>query len=279
MAMESRLLDVEAGTKDAQLTAEPGDGPLRGLTFFVIVGLVVMLVTLRIQFMLRRPRQHPRSPGTPVHLMVILGSGGHTAEMLSILRNLDTSKYGHRTYVVSSGDDFSVKLALGFEADIKANEESKTLTHSKFRIVKVPRARKIHQSLFTTPWSSLACLFFSLWILRYPWPVPVPDGLTDEEWHALVKQRPKTGVPDAILTNGPATGVIMVLASYIFRFLALSGSKNRLRVVYVESWARVRRLSLSGKILLRLADRFLVQWEGLKAATGSKGEFIGTLVN
>jgi beta-1,4-N-acetylglucosaminyltransferase len=38
------------------------------------------------------------------------------------------------------------------------------------------------------------------------------------------------------------------------------------RIVYVESIARVRKLSLSGKILYysRMVDRFLVQWPELQ---------------
>lgn len=38
------------------------------------------------------------------------------------------------------------------------------------------------------------------------------------------------------------------------------------RIIYVESIARVRKLSLSGSILYlsRMADRFLVQWRELQ---------------
>lgn len=51
-----------------------------------------------------------------------------------------------------------------------------------------------------------------------------------------------------------------------------------MRSIYVESWARVNGLSLSGKILVALGavDRVLVQWEGL--AQKGKGEFRGCLV-
>jgi len=33
------------------------------------------------------------------------------------------------------------------------------------------------------------------------------------------------------------------------------------RVIYVESWARVKSLSLSGKILRHVVDKFVVQWD------------------
>ena len=49
---------------------------------------------------------------------------------------------------------------------------------------------------------------------------------------------------------------------------AVGGLAPRCRVAYVESIARVYRLSLTGKILnrTRLADAFFVQWEDLRGA-------------
>jgi beta-1,4-N-acetylglucosaminyltransferase len=35
--------------------------------------------------------------------------------------------------------------------------------------------------------------------------------------------------------------------------------------VYVESFARVQSLSMSGRIMYHAADKFVVQWEGLRA--------------
>lgn len=87
--------------------------------------------------------------------------------------------------------------------------------------------------------------------------------------------------PDIILTNGPGTGVIVVLASMLLRFLdfwAMGANKpGKMMTVYVESWARVRELSLSGKLLLKVVDRFLVQWPQLKGL-GGRAEYRGWLV-
>ena len=47
--------------------------------------------------------------------------------------------------------------------------------------------------------------------------------------------------------------------------------------MYVESFARVGGLSLSGKILYPLVDRFLVQWPQLKEKY-SRAEYNGVLV-
>lgn len=50
-----------------------------------------------------------------------------------------------------------------------------------------------------------------------------------------------------------------------------------IRIIYVESFARVTALSLSGKILLYVADRFFVQWPEL-ALRYSRAEYVGILI-
>lgn len=276
---KTRLTDPEAGGDRYAATENPqSKDSLQHLILPIAISLFIILLTLRINIVLRRPKPPRKSPNAVSHLMIVLGSGGHTAEMFSILRNLDTSRYAYRTYIVSSGDDFSAGLARDFEARLAAREHDRNLQESFGRMITIPRARKIHQSLLSTPWSCLLCLAACLRVLPLAWPVPQQGDLTKEQWDALVQRRPKIGLPDAILTNGPATGVIVVVAAYVLRFLGRSGSRDRLRVIYVESWARVRRLSLSGKIMLRLADRFIVQWEALLPATRGRGEYIGVLV-
>lgn len=48
-------------------------------------------------------------------LVIILGSGGHTAEMLRYIEPLNFDKYTNRLYVVSSGDTLSEGKARAFE--------------------------------------------------------------------------------------------------------------------------------------------------------------------
>lgn len=202
--------------------------------------------------------------------------------MFSLLHHLDTSKYTHRSYVVSSGDDFSASKATEFERGLydlarsKASAEKKALKqqgkeahgrtkeemYGSYDIEVVPRARKIFQSIWTTPFSSMQCLIACFRILM--------STSRTSEVHM--------GYPDLIISNGPATAVIVILASMILRFLGLPGTTGKMRTIYVESWARVRRLSLSGKILLRIVDRFLVQWERLAKELNGKAEYIGVLV-
>ena len=177
--------------------------------------------------------------------------------MLAILHNLGpiylNSRFERRTWVVSTGDSFSAERAREFEEELgrRAGVEKQQQQEKKqsYNSVTVHRARNIHQSLLTTPVSAMRCLWDALALLR--------GGHRD-----LVTSGKDTGYPDLILTNGPGTGVIVVLASLLLLVAGLAPSGS-MRSVYVESWARVKGLSLSGKILRFLAGRVLVQWRGL----------------
>lgn len=102
----------------------------------------------------------------------------------------------------------------------------------------------------------------------------------------------KSPYPDCIIANGPAVAVCMVLAAKIIRFFDYirrwTSGRNSvpepylLRTIYVESWARIKTLSVSGTLLLPLVDKFLVQWPdlaGRRAWWGmKKTEYVGWAV-
>jgi beta-1,4-N-acetylglucosaminyltransferase len=96
----------------------------------------------------------------------------------------------------------------------------------------------------------------------------VGQSYASSVWTTLVAIRAAVRVllaarPQLLLCNGPGTCLPLVVAAVLAR--ALLG--RPCRVVYVESVARVRSLSLTGVLLyrLRLADAFFVQWEALAA--------------
>ncbi|KAF2840603.1 glycosyltransferase family 1 protein [Patellaria atrata CBS 101060] len=236
---------------------------------FLLALFLVNLIDLRLCYLLpsaRRDQIRPRRRGSPTHLLIVLGSGGHTAEMLAMLNELDCKGLNFRTYIVSSGDAFSARKAREFEEGL-ALRAAQNSEEGFYVIHTIPRARRIHQSLLTTPFSCLWCLNSALRILSTG---PPPSKNT--------QGHPR--FPNVILTNGPATAVIVILASYILRFFNIGScnSVGSMRTIYVESWARVKQLSLSGRLLLRFVDRFLVQWEQLLPATGGIGEYHGWLI-
>jgi beta-1,4-N-acetylglucosaminyltransferase len=202
-------------------------------------------------------------------MVIVLGSGGHTAEMQSLLRDIDPRKYRHRTYIVSSGDEFSSGKAFEIEKKIQSKcTENGTPTTVKGKedsivgswdIKVVPRARKIHQPLYTTVFSSAWCLIGC--------------------FRALIEAARDSTIspgeyPDIIITNGPATAVMVILASLVLKYLGVAPAW-KMNSVYVESWARIKTLSLSGKVLLNLGfcDRFIVQWEILAKAINDRSRW------
>ncbi|KAL5638183.1 hypothetical protein ACGC1H_005024 [Rhizoctonia solani] len=172
-------------------------------------------------------------------LAVLLGSGGHTTEALTLVSSLDFDKYTPRTYIISEGDSLSAKKAIALETLKKPG-------NSEYRILTMPRARRVHQSLVSTPFTAFRSL---VWTLRF---VTLPAILS------------KGKVADALLINGPGTCVALVLVAYFNRFWWLESP----RIIYIESFARVNRFSLSGKLVRPLADRFLVQWPNLAQVDG-----------
>ncbi len=200
-----------------------------------------------------------------------------------MVRNLDVSKYTYRTYLISSGDKLSATKARVFETSLRVKQQGagdgeEDDNHvAPYRIVSVPRARAIHQPIYTTPFSCLKCITVAAKQLL-PFQRPSTDGVP----------RPLVGPPDLILTNGPATGLIVVIAAFMLRFFDFTGGfGDKLHTVYAESFARVGGLSLSGKVIdkLGLVDRLVVQWEnslgpeGLERVMAGPGKESGIVRN
>ncbi|KAL8930147.1 MAG: hypothetical protein Q9208_000764 [Pyrenodesmia sp. 3 TL-2023] len=251
--------------------------------FAILIATSTFLRLLYILPAFNPTKPTPRAKGQPTRLLIVLGSGGHTAEMLSLLHTLDPTLYTHRSYVVSSGDEFSALKAIEFENALasKHEESEQKDKHllSTYDISVVPRAREIHQPLLTTPWSSLRCLLACFAILQTS-----ATQQTSTIAHAkrdYMRNSMRTfryTYPDLIIANGPATAVLIIVASLMLRFFGIRGTRGKMRTVYVESWARVSTLSLSGKILRAggMVNRMLVQWDTL--AKRGQGEFRGALV-
>ena len=242
-------------------------------SFFLLSRLLTIINPARP----KPSRPSRRDAQNPTHLLIVLGSGGHTAEMLAMLGRsmneedhelrLDLNDFRHRTWIVSSGDALSAERAREFEERVAELCENKGASWSEggkgtYDIQVVPRAREIHQSLLTAPVTCLKCFWACAMILSQ-----YTGGYGQLDF------------PDLILVNGPATGTIVVVASLALRFFEVWGCnwRRKMRTVYVESWARVKRLSLSGRLLEFVVDRFLVQWPQLERA-GGRAEYVGVLV-
>eukprot|EP01104_Vermistella_antarctica_P005040 TRINITY_DN1544_c0_g1_i1.p1 TRINITY_DN1544_c0_g1~~TRINITY_DN1544_c0_g1_i1.p1 ORF type:complete len:440 (+),score=79.49 TRINITY_DN1544_c0_g1_i1:215-1534(+) len=191
--------------------------------------------------------------------MFVLGSGGHTAEMFRLIRSLDRDVFANVHYVVAKGDTTSEKKAVAFEMKDKHSgaisgdvnlADCRSDGATSYDIVSgsnaqrttslhlIPRSRKVKQSYFTSIFTTLFALchaFILVWTI----------------------------LPDVVVVNGPGTCIPIVIIVALLRLLRV---KRDVRLIYVESVARVSSLSLSGRIVytLGIADGFVVQWEELK---------------
>jgi len=187
--------------------------------------------------------------------------------MLVLLDHVDKAFYAPRVYVSAASDALSAGKAAARERRWAASaggagaprqqqqqqrrrgeDEDEQLP---YRCVTIPRSREVGQ-----PWlsSALTTARASLWA-------------------ALLVLRER---PDLLLANGPGTCVPLAVAAFLWRAAGACGT----RVAYVESVARVRRLSLSARLLraLRVPDVLLVQWPALaERYPGGGTECVGRL--
>jgi beta-1,4-N-acetylglucosaminyltransferase len=188
------------------------------------------------------------------NLMVLQGSGGHTTEMLTMLKAYTKfDNIAYRLHVVTQGDNSSRKQILDFE-DWRASQ--RTRVSGAYDIHTIPRARMVGQSWLTTPFTFLGS-FRGIWdALRVS--LPLSSSITS-----------KIQYPDAILMNGPGTAFVVAAIVHMMKILSII-PLNRAHIIYVESFTRVDSLSLTGKLLWwsDMADIFITQHKGVAARYG-----------
>jgi len=73
--------------------------------------------------------------------------------------------------------------------------------------------------------------------------------------------------PKVVVTTGAHTGgITCFIAKLFFK-----------KVIYIESMAKVKSLSVTGKVMYLIADKFYVQWEEL-VEKYPKAEYLGRLI-
>ncbi|XP_075224942.1 ALG14, UDP-N-acetylglucosaminyltransferase subunit [Lycorma delicatula] len=218
------------------------------LTVLLIVLTALYLVLARTTVVMyqvifeTRIRKKKRSKTDSVKTAIVIGSGGHTTEMLMLVKCLDPRRYSPRTYIMSETDSWSERRIEMVENNFGIDESCK-----RFEIVKIPRSREVHQSYFTSIFSTLYSIYYC---------IPVFYKIN----------------PDLVICNGPGTCLPICLIGFMMRVFFLSDN----RIVFIESICRVKTLSLTGKILLFFADEILVQWPDLQQ-TYPRTKYIGRL--
>ncbi|KAI9349629.1 oligosaccharide biosynthesis protein Alg14-like protein [Obelidium mucronatum] len=113
-------------------------------------------------------------------LLVILGSGGHTSEMLSLMKTADLNSLSPRIYVAASTDTHSLSKA-------KAQDDRKDV-----QLVTIPRSREVGQGLISSLFASLIAMVVCVRVFWSHW-------------------------PDVILCNGPGTCIPLCVIAVVMR--------------------------------------------------------------
>lgn len=196
---------------------------------------------------------HANEVHTMIKTLVILGSGGHTSEMIRLLDELDSERYlSNLVYIVADSDNTSLPR---LEEHLKAKTTPTTTqldASSSYEVYQLPRAREVHQSYLSSIYTTLRSIVSTYTLLR-------------------------NVQPDLIIANGPGTCVpvlyvacVLRWISYSISFLFPSSSKTTLssfqqcKMIFVESVCRVKTLSLSGRLVYPIVDLFIVHWPYLR---------------
>ena len=133
-----------------------------------------------LALLLRRRRK--RDSQTKIKTLVVLGSGGHTAEMLRLITAFDFDRYAPLTLVTAATDTTS---------RAKAERELPREALATARWAAIPRAREVGQSFLSSVPSTLHALWACVHLI----------------W---------TASPDLVLVNGPGTCVPVAVLARLF---------------------------------------------------------------
>ncbi|XP_031257273.1 UDP-N-acetylglucosamine transferase subunit ALG14 isoform X1 [Pistacia vera] len=217
-------------------------------SIMAFVAISFTIFTIRLLYVLYLTGKPSRTKSSqPLSTLVVLGSGGHTAEMMNLLSVLQMDRFAPRFYIAAATDNMSLQKARVFEDSLVHKNGVKG---SSARFIQIYRSREVGQSYITSVWTTLLAIAHALWL--------------------MIRIRPQV-----VLCNGPGTCIPLCVIAFLFKVLGIRWSS----VFYVESIARVKRLSLSGLLLYRLhiADQFFVQWPQLQRKH-PRAHYVGCLM-
>jgi beta-1,4-N-acetylglucosaminyltransferase len=160
------------------------------MIFLLAACCCLVLLAARVAWVLHEIQQRrssltrPLRATGPIKTLVVLGSGGHTTEMLQLLSALDPSLYTPLLYVVADTDDTSERRFKAFGG------------RQPDGVFTIPRSREVGQSYLSSVGSTLYSFLFSFWL--------------------VLQVR-----PNVLLCNGPGTCLPVAICTLFFRILGV----------------------------------------------------------
>jgi beta-1,4-N-acetylglucosaminyltransferase len=217
------------------------------------------------------PPQQQQPPTTvPLRTLIVLGSGGHTSEILFMTQYLNHLNFNDHPqnsnesqqlfhpifYCKATTDTTSADRLYHHLAQQQQHQQQQpnrkndshtattttttttTTPVAKVDIYNIPRSREVGQSYGSSIVTTLRAICYSL---------------------RLVYQLR----PNCIICNGPGTCLPICIVTFLYRMCHILPN-TRTYIVFVESFCRVQTLSWTGQLLYNCADVFLVHWEELQ---------------
>ncbi|KAL6906067.1 hypothetical protein ACP4OV_003668 [Aristida adscensionis] len=159
--------------------------------------LLVALLTVRFFYVLwrsGRPLSGPHAAG--LRCLVVLGSGGHTAEMMNIVAALQKDRFAPRFYVAALTDNMSLQKAQVYEQSLIQSDREKTIENAHF--MQIYRSREVGQSYITSIATTLVATLHAMWV--------------------VIRIRPKV-----IFCNGPGTCIPLCVSAFLLKYLVWDG--------------------------------------------------------
>jgi len=133
--------------------------PLALATLFITLTTRLAVVLL---FYVGKPLP-PSSIKRHLTTVIVLGSGGHTAEMLNLVAVLNKDRFCPRWYIAAATDNMSLARAKVAEESGMGQAEGSMLQGSKY--MQIYRSREVGQSYLTSIGTTLVAMVHALWLI------------------------------------------------------------------------------------------------------------------
>jgi len=136
----------------------------KAITWYLasFMGLVIVVMA-RLWWVVPNRKTKAAKRTSAAKTLIVLGSGGHTSEMLTLVGSLDSARYTPRHYVLAETDGHSQDKTKQFEQNWDVTDTPGWHIHP------IPRSREVGQSyitaLCTTSIAFLAS-FRLVWAIR-----------------------------------------------------------------------------------------------------------------
>ena len=155
------------------------------LILFFVARTIYLLHSIRKTRQMKDPRitLSGLSPSAttakqPLKTLIVLGSGGHTTEMLDLIKNLNQDRYGPIVLVVADTDTTSIQrvqaypyhLPIRNKDNLTENSRSDTNSNSNSneqQVYRIPRSREVGQSYASSIFTTLYSFLFAFWLVGY----------------------------------------------------------------------------------------------------------------